>query len=130
MRTNLAKLMGGKVGEYVVFLETCTVNYFQDKMPEYNLSFTLLKPESIKLEFINFTTNNSPTTDLFYRELATHICSWLDDGVVRVSNNDKYLINNGYTLIIGNAIRFLDMFKLHNCFETPLNESNLRIQLY
>ena len=42
----------------------------------------------------------------------------------------KYLINNGYTLIIGNAIRFLDMFKLHNCFETLLNESNLRIQLY
>lgn len=131
--SNLAKVIAHNVArtnDHVVLIESFRVEYLLDARPEYHLELSLIKPNTFNILTLNFFTNESHFGNKFYELLATFICSNLDDGMVKVNHHEKYTLNPEYSLVIGNNVKFLDMFRLQNMFEVSLDSGECKVQLY
>jgi hypothetical protein len=131
--SNVAKVIANNTirqHEHVVLIESFRVEYLIDARPEYHLELSLIKPNTFNILSLSFSTNESHFGNRFYEKLATFICAQLDDGMVKINQHEKLTINQGYTLVIGNNVKFLDMFKLQNMFEVSLDSGECKIQLY
>lgn len=131
--SNVAKVIANNTvhqHEYVVLIESFRVEYLIDARPEYHLELSLIKPNTFNILSLSFSTSESHFGNRFYEKLATFICAQLDDGMVKINQHEKLTINQGYTLVIGNNVKFLDMFKLQNMFEVSLDSGECKIQLY
>lgn len=131
--SNVAKVIAyntNRSHEHVVLIESFHVEYLIDARPEYHLELSLIKPNTFNILTLNFHTNESHFGNKFYEQLAIFICANLDEGMVKVNHHEKFTINPEYSLVIGNNVKFLDMFKLQNMFEVSLDSGECKIQLY